>query len=87
MELARYKLNFGVYSRLRGTKGHSKTRGLYFFLNNTLKIILQDTKIDAMGIEIFLIMKNTFYALCIWLLLVRINNSLKTISVRKFNNC
>jgi septum formation topological specificity factor MinE len=73
---------------LRGTKGHSKTRGLYFFFrNNTLKIILQHTKIDAMGIEIFMIRKNTFYALCVWLLLVRINNSLKTISVRKFNNC
>ena len=52
MELARYKLNFWVHR-------------IIFFLNNTLKIILQDTKIDEMGIAILMIRKNTFYALCI----------------------
>ena len=49
-------------------------------------MLLQDTKIDAMSIESFMMRKNMFYALNIWLLLVKINNSLEAISVTKFNN-
>ena len=73
-ELARYKLNFVGIQEVTWDKGHSETRGLYFFLHNTLKILLQNTKIDAMNIECFMIRKNMFYALCIWLLLVQNNN-------------
>jgi hypothetical protein len=70
-----------------GHRGTIRPGDYIFFLHNTLKILLQDTKIDAMTIESFMIRKNMFYALCILLLLVQSNNSLKAISVRKFNNC
>jgi hypothetical protein len=69
-----------------GQRGTVRPGDYIFFLHNTLKVLLQDTKIDSMKIERLMIRKNMFYALYIWLLLVQSNNFLKTISVRKFNN-